>query len=402
MSHSVRAVADAQAPLRGAREGPKRLIGLFGGYAPGPTLVCVGGLHGNEPAGVLALRRLLARLEDSHPPFRGELLALAGNLEALRLGRRFVDRDLNRAWTRRQIARARSASRPGTEDREQLELMAVMADTLDRNGDEIYVVDLHTTSADSAPFVTLGDTLHNRAFARRIGLPLVLGIEEQIEGALLEFVNERGPVTLGIEAGQHEDPASIDNHERALWMALMASGNVRERDVPWVRAMRRELRQAYGALPGVFEVRYRRGVNETDGFRMRPGYRNLQPVLEGEILATDRDGPVRAPEAGRVFLPLYQELGDDGFFIVREISAAWLRVSSVLRRLRMDAIAHWLPGIHRARRRPETLIVDRRVARWLAIELLHLLGFRKKRVARGAFVFSRRPHDRLPRRGHRR
>ena len=40
---------------------------------------------------------------------------------------------------------------------------------------------------------------------------------------------------------------------------------------------------------------------------------------KGEVLAIDGKGEIRARESGLIFMPLYQNLGDDGFFIVEEI-----------------------------------------------------------------------------------
>jgi len=288
--------------------------------------------------------------------------------------------------------RAKTLPEARAEDGEQAELISVLRVELAGDRSETRVIDLHTTSADGPPFLTLADTLRNRAFARRIGLPLVLGIEEQIDGALLEVITGAGAVTLGIEAGQHDDPVSVDHHERAVWMALIAGGHVQEEDVPEARSMRAALRAARLDL-AVFEVRYRKPVAADDRFRMLPGYRNFQFVSAGEFVAEDRRGRVTVPEDGRIFLPLYQEQGDDGFFIVRDVHPAWLRLSAGLRRLRVSSIARWLPGIHPARRRTDVLIVDRRVARWLTLEVFHLLGYRKSRVTQGWYVFRRRSHD---------
>jgi len=369
-----------------------RIIGRYG-TLPGPRLICLAGLHGNEPAGVLALRRLLETLRLRQPAFRGQIVAIAGNLHALREGRRFLARDLNRGWSPRGMRRVEAAPGASAEDSEQAELIAVLRRELGEDRTDTRVIDLHTTSAESSPFLTLADTLRNRAFAHRIGLPLVLGLEEQIDGALLEVITAAGPVTVGIEAGQHDDPASVDHHERAVWMALVAAGQIAEDDVPDVGSIRKALRDSRHGLPRVFEVRYRKPVGVDDGFAMRPGYSNFQRVRQGEIVADDRTGPVRAPQHGRIFLPLYQEQGDDGFFIVRAVHPAWLHLSAGLRRLNLSSLARWLPGIHPARRRSDALIVDRRVARWLAVDVFHLLGYRKSRVTRGWYVFRRRSHD---------
>ncbi len=126
---------------------------------------------------------------------------------------------------------------------------------------------------------------------------------------------------------------------------------------------------------------------------MRPGFQNFEAIREGQPLADDADGVVVAPEDGRIFLPLYQDLGDDGFFVVRPVRPVWLRVSSLLRHLRLHSLARLLPGVRRSRRRPDTLLVDSRVARWYVVELFHLLGFRKRREALGFYAFTRRRHD---------
>lgn len=371
-----------------------RIIGAYRGSTAGPLLVCIGGLHGNEPSGVLALKRMFRVLEERAPELRGEVVGLAGNLRALREGKRFLQRDLNRGWSRRSVDAARDTDEAADpESVEQTELLSALREILARATGQVYVVDLHTTSAESAPFLTLGDTLRNRAFARRIPLPLVLGIEEQIDGAMLEYLNSHGAITVGIEAGRHDAASSVDRHVWALWSAMLACGNLRTEDLPDVVQVGDQLRQAWQGLSPVFEVRYRKPVEVGDGFVMRPGYRNFQLVTEGEVLAHDHEGPILAPESGQLFLPLYQEQGDDGFFVVRPVSPFWLRVSAGLRRMRVDRIAHFLPGVHRRRERPGRLYADRKVARWYTVEIFHLLGFRRRREAEAYVVFSRRDYD---------
>jgi hypothetical protein len=126
---------------------------------------------------------------------------------------------------------------------------------------------------------------------------------------------------------------------------------------------------------------------------MRPGYQNFQKVKQGEVVAHDRAGEVTVPEDGFLFLPLYQALGDDGLFIVQPVARVWLSLSWILRRLRVSRIIHWLPGVHRLPNRPETLLVSRKIARWLAVELFHLLGYRRDRTSEDFYIFGRRAYD---------
>src|SRR5262245_17295394 len=100
-----------------------RVVGRIRGARAGPTLVFVGGMHGNEPAGVRAAARVLAGLETAAVPLSGEVVALAGNLGALAAGRRYLGRDLNRMWSPAALS-----SPPGQapEDEERAELKAVL------------------------------------------------------------------------------------------------------------------------------------------------------------------------------------------------------------------------------------------------------------------------------------
>lgn len=383
----------------GDRRAAERLIGRHGSAADGPLLVCVAGLHGNEPAGVEALRRVLRRLDETRPPFRGELVALAGNLPALRRGLRYVDEDLNRIWTLDRVSALKGVARDGgraacpltEEARQQSRLMAALEAVFRRaGGREVFCMDLHTTSSESVPFLTFSDSLRNRSFARSFPVPLVLGVEEELDGTLLDWIDHLGHVAVGIEGGGHRTPEAVVHLERAVWLALVSIGAVELADVPEPDGLRRRLRRAAASVPSLFEVRYRHALREGDGFRMEPGYRNFEPVEQGQLLAHDRRGEVRAPESGRLFMPLYQQKGGEGFFLVREVAPFWLVVSAVLRRMRLDALARWLPGVRPHPERPESLTLHPRAAGPLLVRLFHLLGYRRERPEDGRLVLTRR------------
>lgn len=367
------------------REFP-RCLGRYATGRPGPRVVVCGGLHGNEPAGVLAARRVLDRLQRERPALRGELLGLAGNLAALAAGRRYLSVDLNRVWRPHHLEAARNG---GPRNPEEEELGALIA-AFDAMEGPLTVLDLHTTSGESPPFTIMSDTLRNRRVAFALPPTVILGLEETVDGTLLEYLTERGHAAVVVEAGQHEAPASVDIHEAVIWMGLAATGALAPREVPDYAAHRARLREASRDMPRVVELRHRHPVAADDGFRMEPGFRGLQRVARGDLLGRDRRGEIRAPQRGRIVLPLYQELGDDGFFLVRRVSRVWLGLSALLRWLRLGRILWWLPGVERHPDQPNALRVDPRVARWLVIEIFHLLGFRRRRPEGDHLVFSRR------------
>jgi predicted deacylase len=369
------------------------LIGEFADDARGPTLIIVGGLHGNEPAGLLALSEIAQELEGRDVKLRGRVYLLAGNSRALRTGVRFIDADLNRHWTIENIAKARANTACGiSESLEQREMLEMFDEILKTARDEVYAVDLHSTSANGRPFATVGDTMRNRRFALMFPATILLGIEEQLEGTLLEYLNNAGVVTLGFEGGQHESASTVRNHRSLAWLSLINSGILNEEDVPDLMNHESQLAEASGGMR-ILEVRHREAIHPSDNFEMAPGFRNFDPVRQGETLAKNNRGAIRAGESGLILMPLYQKLGEDGFFIGREISPFWLWLSAVLRKLRTARLVRILPGVWRDPADPESLIINTRVARFFPLQIFHLLGFRKRRWRNNQLVVSRRRHD---------
>ena len=187
-------------------------------------MIVMTGMHGNEPAGPRAAQRVLDRLERKDMELCGRFVALAGNLKALAEKTRFLDRDLNRQWTPAKLAAAEDQTVNDAEAGELRELLAALRKELKEIAGPVYFLDLHTTSAASPPFVTVGDTLRNRAFAEKFCVPVILGLEECIDGSLLEYVNNLGHVTVGVEGGQLA----------VILLAFLAVGHFRSRD--WYRA----------------------------------------------------------------------------------------------------------------------------------------------------------------------
>lgn len=377
----------------------ERVIGSYRGDAAGASVVCVAGIHGNEVSGIHAARRVLRILRKRKPLFRGEFVGIAGNLSALERGDRYLAEDLNRVWTEQRIEALQSLAPDHfttIEHEEMWGLLSTLNDAFGRARGETYFLDLHTSSASGGPFVLLGDTIRNRRLAFRFPAPVILGLEETIDGVLLEYVNSLGHVTVGFEAGQHDDPDSIDNQESAIWIGLLHAGCIDGGDVPEAVEARRRLARRTRHLPRIMELRYRKPVSPEDDFRMNPGYTNFQSVKTGDIVATDRNGEVRVKESGRLLLPLYQGQGSDGFFLARDVQSFWLYVSSALRHLHAHQLVRILPGIWKHPSRPDTFVVNRRVARWFPMQILHLLGFRKVREEGENLTVSRRRYDIKP------
>jgi len=299
-----------------------RVIGSWCGQSDGPLLVAVAGMHGNEGAGISACREVLGLLAGEEPRFCGRLLLLAGNLSALALGQRFADEDLNRIWQPERVERVLGDPTSGTREwREQRELLLEVQNALEGVRGQVCFLDLHTTSAPGSPFSILADTPENRRLAAALPGTMVLGLDTHLDGTFLNYVNSLGFAAVGFEGGHHDDALSVDAHELAIWETLVMLGCLAEAPSSRMTILWNRLRPELRDLPDCVEIIFRHPVTQEDNFVMEPGFRNLQHVSKGRLLAHDRRGSIRASEAGRILMPLYQSQGSDGFFLAREVAS---------------------------------------------------------------------------------
>jgi len=316
---SVAADLDQPGPQvvpRSRAGGSDHQIGWWTTGAPGPLAILTGGMHGNEPAGVAAIARVMAALRHGDVPVHGRVVGLAGNVCALARRVRFIDRDLNRGWEEERIESLRASGGVGlAEDREQLELLLAFEALASEADGDVYLLDLHTMSANGVPFIVACDSPPSRALAEALVLPGIAGLENSIPGTTLSYFLARGFRAVAVEGGQHDDPAAVDLLEAVTWLMLTAAGVVDRSLVPDLTGKRELLQGHARGEPRHVTVCYRHGVLADDGFEMLPGFRNLAPVQAGQPLARDRRGPIVAPRDGWIVLPLYQKAGNDGFFI---------------------------------------------------------------------------------------
>ena len=374
-----------------------RIIGHLTGDKPGPNLICMAGMHGNEPAGILALESITERLSSGNYPMKGSFIAIRGNMNALRLTNRFVDEDLNRIWKLDEmeiLTGNRKGELPWSCEREeQSELFELLAPMFAIPKSATFLMDLHTTSAASAPFVIMSDTLRNRRFGMEIPAPVILGLEEFLDGTLINYVDELSLQAIAFEAGQHDDPHSIYRHRAAIWIALCSAGCLDRQRTPEYKPALALLRNASAKHAKVFDIQYRYGIGEEEKFSMLPGFENFQAINEGTLVAKSDDQPVKTSLGGFIFMPLYQDQGSDGFFIVRRVRRVWLEVSRWLRYLHLDRLLPLLPGIRRVENFETYLEADRRICRWYVTEFFHLLGYRRKQFGDDSITFIKRRLD---------
>ncbi len=354
-----------------------RILGEFYGTENSPTVVIFAGIHGNEKAGVHAAHLVIEKIKKYNLKFSGNLHLILGNINALSKGIRFEDVDLNRIWRIDDIDRFKNGDTIKLlESREQKDIFLIIQEILKEPG-PFYFLDMHTTSASSVPFITISDSLNNRKFSGNFPIPVVLGIEEYLDGPLLTFINEYGHVALGFEGGAHTDESSIVNCEAFIWKALVHSKCMDVANIP-------DYNQYQNVLANLcceyqfFEITYRYQVSDKEQFEMKKGFENFETINKNQLLASSDGRKIYAPEAGRIFMPLYQKLGEDGFFILRRISKFWLGASLTARKLKINHMLRLIPGVKKDPENNYTLIVDPHIARFMAKKIFHLFGYRQQ------------------------
>ena len=307
----------------------KRILGRYEGAERGPLYICIGAMHGNEPAGVRAIDLVLKMLEVEpirNPGFvfRGRLIGLVGNRRAYESGVRFISRDLNRSFDAEALVRIQNSplENLNSEDLEFLELTDVIsAEIRDYKPERIVLLDLHTTSSHGGIFTICRDIGRDIELGAAIHAPIVLGILAGLKGTTLHyFISDNlgiDTIPITFESGQHEEGMAVNRAVAGIISCMKAIGCVKPEDV---ENHHEKILIEYGEkLPRVTTLVRHHTISEGDGFEMALGYSNFQPIASGEEVAKDNNGPIIVKEEGtRILMPLYQKQGDDGFFLVKE------------------------------------------------------------------------------------
>jgi len=295
-----------------------RILGRISGNPEGPVFICVGGIHGNERAGIYAIQEVFDSLSNGSDDFNGEFIGLAGNLSALNTNKRYVDKDLNRLFsTERAESLFQDEAELCTEDIEQKELLRIFHSLKQNYTDKkIVMLDLHTTSASGGTFTIAMENEQSKQICSELEVTSIHGLESVLNGTTLNYFDEIGFTALGFEAGQHNDPVSIIRMKSAIYITLAAIGAYFSPELQNHKQLLKALRKDQ---PNRVKFIYRHQINKGDNFIMKAGYKNFQKIEKGEHLADDKSGPIYSKSDGIILMPLYQPQGDDGFFMVEAI-----------------------------------------------------------------------------------
>ena len=181
----------------------------FGSGRPGPHVMLVAALHGNEIAGAGGRAR---RLRRGSPPARGRLTMGFANIAAFArfdpnhpTASRFLDEDMNRLWDPATLDGPRRSA-----ELDRARELRPLIDTAD------VLLDLHSMLWPAEPLILSGPTRHGRDLATALGVPeLVVADSGHATGPrLIDYTHftakGRSAAACLVEAGQHWQPETVD------------------------------------------------------------------------------------------------------------------------------------------------------------------------------------------------
>lgn len=302
-----------------------RIIGEINGGKKGTTIIAIGGIHGNEPTGVSAIEKVISELKSVEDIFKGRFLGLRGNISALKQEKRFVDEDLNRIWLTSIVDKVRRTKKEDLKSSERIELKELLT-ILDpiieesRSDEKVIFCDLHSFSAETGIFAISSRAEEHVEVLEKLKIPLIFGIEKALLGTALKFMQLNGHIGFAIEAGTHFSEKAEYNAIAAPQVLLVSTGCLAKNDIPNFKAYNNFLKEQTDILPQKVEFVYKHIIEEGDRFMMNSGFKNFDVIKKGDSLASDKHGEIKAQSDGFLLMPLYQQQGEDGFFVVKSTS----------------------------------------------------------------------------------
>ena len=307
----------------------------YHGLAPGPRLLVLGAVHGNEVCGARAIAQLIEELDSGALCIQRGTLTLVPvtNPLAYQRGQRTGDRNLNRNM-------APSAIPQDFEDR----LANVLCPLLDAHD---VLLDLHSFHTGGAPFVMIGPQNNSGALepfahaSAEMQLALHTGPHRIVEGWLdtyfrgiqkriaksasegsrtqtlvsnpnygvgtTEYMRSRGGYGVTLECGQHDDPLAVGVAKHAILQTLALLGLA---DLP--------LR----AEPAAREILHLVDVTDREhaGDSFSREWRSFDALKAGDVIGTRRGGEaVTAATDGFIVFPNPRaEAGQEWFYFAQK------------------------------------------------------------------------------------
>lgn len=303
-----------------------RIIDQINGSMPGPWIIVVAGIYGNEMASVKALENLMKFIKLNEKNFNGQFLALRGNLTALKHHMQYIDEDMNRLWHMDVIQQIRQTPKQeifSFERREIKALFSIIDNFLPRQISEnqpIVFIDLHSSSSNSTMFGITNPNQKNIELFSGLNIPLIMDTENHLQGTAFAYYQQQGFTSVTIEGGGSTNSIMETNISTVMLSILEKLECIPASILKESKQQNQSFNKQSIPLPNALKIMYKHPTTRKDDFVMKPGYKSLQKIKKNEFLAKDREGVILSPMEGYILLPRYESQGTEGFFIAQELN----------------------------------------------------------------------------------
>jgi len=281
------------------------------------TIIFIAAIHGNENSGVIALKKFFKDISKLNIKINGTIIGLIGNLHALQNNSRYIDHDMNRMWTQKEID---SQSKQHISEKKELLILHNLIEKIIslKKKKNICIIDLHNTSSPSGVF-TIVNNKKEEKLAQYLNIPVIKDLFSKVKGSLASYYNARNVTSIVFEGGSIGDPASINNHEAGIWKILEKKEFISNNSIPEkVLKNYQNMINFSNKIKGNYSVKHIHKIKKNDNFLMYPNMQNFETIQKGQVIGEDENGPIKSPKTGHLLMPLYQEQGEEGFYIIQK------------------------------------------------------------------------------------
>lgn len=261
------------------------------GANPGPTVAIFAGVHGNEKAGVYALRELLPTLQIT----KGKLYVVFANPPAIEQDVRMLAKNLNRCFT---------VENTGTtyEDVRARELMK-MLDQCDA------LLDLHMFyDKVGQPFVICEDDAV--PIARNFDVEIISTNWTEVEpGGTDGYMYAKGKIGICVECGPISKSREYTAFAKRTVYQFLKYYNMTDQDVTYSDIQKRVIK----AEKVVFKT--------DDSFALEPGLKNFQRLKTNQLIAQSSQTKFRSGVNECIIFPHYgARIGEEAYILGKELT----------------------------------------------------------------------------------
>ena len=255
-----------------------------------PTVTIIGGIHGNEKIGVLAINRLKKIIKPEQ--IFGKIYFIFGNPYAYEKNKRFLRHDMNRLFKSNGV---QLGKKPSLEQKRAFEIAKILKKT-------DFMLDIHSTQKPSVPFVFCKLSPRHLELARIFETKFIVGPAKgakipSLSACTDDYVNSHGGIGITYESGWNRD--------------LKVLGKVIQKTMEFLKKIQAnpeacDKRSVPFKKNPIIIGLYKEVIPKTSAFGLTKDFRNFDFIKKGELIAHDGKRRITVKQDSYIIFPKTQ------------------------------------------------------------------------------------------------